>query len=1032
MKVIGKSFAWFVSFALVLGLAVEAHAATPTLSIIASGRDGENAATCPLQYTVNMTSKVAGTSNTAVTWAVSGAGSITQSGAYWPPSTMPSNTRVTITATLQENDRVKASYTCSLTNPSPGEITGFSPSKLTPGVTNTVTAYGSHFVHNTTILVNGEPVASTYMGSGAEEFSVTLPDNATGQVAISASSPSPGGGSTAAVQLPAATQSITLTATSSDGTNTGTVRLGGGVSIRAVVSTPGSPLLNWTMTGAGSISTNGYGSEPSGAYYTIGQTMPSDRNVTVTATLAANPSVHASYSFTVVNAIPKLASVAPALKSDQAQQIAIAGSGFAPGSVVIYNGSPASTTYLDYGHLTAQVSTSDTQIGPIPIQVQNPAPGGGTSITIEQPITPKTVQVGSYNATSTNPTTVQMGQSLQFLNSITSGPGDPTCTWSIQGAGWISSTGLYHAPTSISGSATVTVNAALVTNPAAVGTYTFTLVYPPPTITETYPTTVASGATTEISIRGSGFTPSTVLLAKGSAISVTYHSFDLITASIVTTAGETGSISLAASNPAQGGGGGSSNSFSLKIGTPATASAQVLVAPGHEIPADFLGFSHEWSGLQWLLGSSETQPNYVYRQLITNLMNGTSYPFLIRIGGNSVDTLASVQPTTAQAELAAALNTHFTLSLNMGANDPNLAESQAQAYAAGMPAGSITAFELGNEPDNYVTDGYRSGTYATTWDTKPFLDDYATWSCAIHHVASSIPLVGPSWANAQMLGRQLGNFEGQEARAVKPQGCSDGQYQPAKIVSQHLYGGYIDGGLTLPSDYLLRPSSATSGPSMVAASVQLAHLNNQLFRIGEINSVDVGGQAGVSDTFQSALWATDIMFEYANAGVNGVNWHGNENCLYCAFTFTIANVSSKNIYTADKIAPLYYGMLLFQKAASNGAKLLPVTVQTTANIKVWATEDQTGTIHVVVLNKDTSFSGNVSISLPGYGTAQLTQLLAPSYQSTNGITLGGQTFDGSIDGTPQGDAISLTVGPTDGVYVVPVDPVSAALLTITN
>ena len=41
----------------------------------------------------------------------------------------------------------------------------------------------------------------------------------------------------------------------------------------------------------------------------------------------------------------------------------------------------------------------------------------------------------------------------------------------------------------------------------------------------------------------------------------------------------------------------------------------------------------------------------------------------------------------------------------------------------------------------------------------------------------------------------------------------------------------------------------------------------------ELNSVTCGGLRGVSDSFATALWAPDALFEMLRAGVDGVNIH---------------------------------------------------------------------------------------------------------------------------------------------------------------
>jgi hypothetical protein len=125
-------------------------------------------------------------------------------------------------------------------------------------------------------------------------------------------------------------------------------------------------------------------------------------------------------------------------------------------------------------------------------------------------------------------------------------------------------------------------------------------------------------------------------------------------------------------------------------------------------------------------------------------------------------------------------------------------------------------------------------------------------------------------------------------------------------------------------------------------------------------------------------------------------------------------------------------MLMFAQAVQNGAQLLPVTLTTPtgANIKAWATIDSAQTIHLLLLNKDETASGPVTIALNGYGQAMVARLTAPALSSTTGVTLAGQTFDGSTDGKPQGTAYSETVQPAGSTYTVALPAVSAALITI--
>ena len=276
-------------------------------------------------------------------------------------------------------------------------------------------------------------------------------------------------------------------------------------------------------------------------------------------------------------------------------------------------------------------------------------------------------------------------------------------------------------------------------------------------------------------------------------------------------------------------------------------------------------------------------------------------------------------------------------------------------------------------------------------------------------------LMGPSWASTAWL-PDVQSYDSTEVGVLT-------------VFSKHWYVG--NGAAANPDDLLLMPVAATSGPNAVAAAVATTHQYGIPFRMGEMNSLYHGGEAGISDTFQSALWAVDNMFHYLNAGVDGVNWHTGNGGAYATFEFSVQSSQSGTTYSLTSVRPLYYGLLLFQAATGNGAHLLPVTLNTNANLTAWATLDASNTPRLVLINKDESSTGTVAVTLAGYNHAQILRLTAPSYQSTSGVTFAGQTFDGSTDGSMQGLQSIDQIDVAHGVFNIPMPITSAALVIFT-
>jgi hypothetical protein len=455
----------------------------------------------------------------------------------------------------------------------------------------------------------------------------------------------------------------------------------------------------------------------------------------------------------------------------------------------------------------------------------------------------------------------------------------------------------------------------------------------------------------------------------------------------------------------------------IKVTLPAGVIATtILTGPAQAIPSNFLGFSHEWTAAPSLMGDASLGVNTIYRTLVDTLTTTMVGPLVLRIGGGSTDSSGPATPATVEpfAELAQSSNVNFILGVNLGKNDISLAEEQAQVFTSDLHRSALAAIEIGNEPDGYSTNGLRPSTY-TYPEYRP---QFEQWSRGVSSVSTTpIPIAAPSLG----AGFWIPNVQQDIAAFV---------LQPA-MVTQHKYVVCVQAGTTIAPDILLQPGSSTSGLWALQPYVAAAHLVHAKFRMGEINSICNGGQAGISDTFSSALWAIDTMFEDANVGVDGVNWNTNYNGgPYDLFHFRVWNNGTKNIYTLTQVHPLFYGLLFFAQAAGNNAQLLASSTLTNSNIKVWVTQDRAGKSHLVIINKEQKTAGTVQVTLPGYSSGNLVSLNASSYLATSGVTLAGQTYDGSPDGALQGTQVTETVAPSNGVWNIPVQPVSAVMVNL--
>ncbi len=455
---------------------------------------------------------------------------------------------------------------------------------------------------------------------------------------------------------------------------------------------------------------------------------------------------------------------------------------------------------------------------------------------------------------------------------------------------------------------------------------------------------------------------------------------------------------------------------------------------GQPMAQGFTGMSLEYGALHSYTGRDPDHINPVLLNLMRNLVPG-GQTTVLRIGGNSADRTwwpmrGQIPPggvtynlnngwiRTTHA-LAKALGAQMIMGVNLAGGRPAVAATEARALLAGIGRRTIQAFEIGNEPDVYgIFPWYRDRrgrvffARAHSYSLARYIKQFSRWRAAMPNV----PVTGPSFAELTWLSG-LPRFMNAE-RGLKL--LTLHRYPLRACLTDQNDPGYP----TVPN--LLADRSSAGLAQQVAPYVSAAHSRGVSFRLDEMNSASCSGKKGVSDTFASALWVLDTLFNLAQVGVDGVNIHSLPGAAYELFTFTHSSSGWQAF-----VHPEYYGMLLFAQAFPPGAQLLPVSESSNGPVKVWATRSQDFQTRVVLINKDPTTSVTVQVQVPGFtDTAHLERLAAPDVFSTDGVTLGGQSFgDSTTTGILPGPPQTEPVTPVLGNYTVTLPPASAALLT---
>lgn len=451
------------------------------------------------------------------------------------------------------------------------------------------------------------------------------------------------------------------------------------------------------------------------------------------------------------------------------------------------------------------------------------------------------------------------------------------------------------------------------------------------------------------------------------------------------------------------------------------------------LPGGFIGLSIEYPSAVAYAGEPG-HPNPVFLALVRSLNPGQS-PSL-RFGGDTSDWTWWPVPGMARpagiryaltrrwlaatASAARALGARLILGLNLEADSPRIAATEARDMLRAVGSAHVAGLELGNEPEAYSTLGwyYRHHTVPVLgrppgYGFAAYLRDYAR---IVRVLPRSVPVAGPASGAADWL-TGLSRFLTLNPRVA--------------VATFHRYPLHrcatSRASIAFPTIHNLLLPAASSGPATsLAAAVGAAHAHGVRFRADELNSVSCGGASGVSDTFASALWIMDTLFNLDRVGVDGVNIHTFRSARYAPFTF-----QRRAGRWSGRVRALYYGLLMFSRAAPPGSRLLPTRHAGGPALRIWTTRGPDGRLRVLLINDALHRAQTVAVRLPGAGApAELQRLTSPGISARGGLRLAGQTYAApTLTAALTGRRRAARVAPQRHRYVVRLPAASAALLS---
>ncbi len=404
------------------------------------------------------------------------------------------------------------------------------------------------------------------------------------------------------------------------------------------------------------------------------------------------------------------------------------------------------------------------------------------------------------------------------------------------------------------------------------------------------------------------------------------------------------------------------------------------------IGAGFAGLSYEKSAMSRPLFSAANQDLTGLFQLLG--------PSVLRIGGNTVDqyiwtpngsgqTAYQIAPSDVDslASFLKAAGWHCIYGINLGgaatgATTPELAAAEV-AYVSEKLGSSLLGIEIGNECDGYGAPG---SYYADNWSLAQFDSLWDQFRSAIVAAVPGVPVTGPA------SGSNVATWTVPFAQTATRKDLS--------LVTQHYYRGDGNSSASTIANLVSPDANLQKCLGMLNAASQSTGIP---FRLGECNSYFNGGAVGVSNSYASALWVIDFLFNSAMGGAAGINLHGGGD----ANGYT--PIADNNGVVVEA-RPEFYGLTFFTLAGQGTlceANLSAGSIDASA----YAVRSADGDFSLILVNKDTTQNLELEISLPqtvaSASLVAMTQLTsgatAPALATTSGVTIQGATI------APNGD-----------------------------
>ena len=490
------------------------------------------------------------------------------------------------------------------------------------------------------------------------------------------------------------------------------------------------------------------------------------------------------------------------------------------------------------------------------------------------------------------------------------------------------------------------------------------------------------------------------------------------------------------------------------------------------IPPSFAGFGIEPSNLYSFTGGA--QENQLTKNLLQNLAGYTGVPPHVRLGGNTADYMIYdanmnqytiednpnpvgqgvypadqmiIGPRYFEVINRLPAGTPITFGLNLAYEEPDYRDqiaTMAEQAVERLTDVDLVSFEIGNEPDLYLQNQFRSDpTWGGSAYTQQWLDRAnAVWNRVLKPKGMRSDFFEPG-ATASTIGT---SFEIDNLDEFGITQNANGSSNP--LISQwnqHDYYYYI-GVSTYPLTQYHFMTLSTTNDQFAAWLTQIEQARGTGYRyaLREMGVVGPIGLYGITDVFGASLWSLNFFLYAATLNITMVGMHMTDNSNASAWQPTDAFYGNQPF-----VRPIYYAFAAFDQVigptcqAQIGGYVLSGQPEAYQGRSAAYSVYQDGTLSSIILIN--SNEANVSETNKASLTFELTLdkqfagedlylafLTNDGADARHGTTFNGVSYEESGDGTPSkvDDQVRMVSVNDDGTVQIEVRDSQAVIANI--